>query len=155
MEFFPLGVWHYLVGGLLIGAGVAFIFLTTGLRAGASSFFTTTISWISRLAYFQREPMRGSRDWRLVFSIGLVVGAVLFTLTLNEGRSFVTEVQVWRLALGGFLVGLGTRVSRGCTSGHGICGLASGSPPSLAAVATFMGVAIVVAQLVRVAGVAP
>ncbi|MBO3803033.1 MAG: YeeE/YedE family protein, partial [Candidatus Brockarchaeota archaeon] len=62
---------------------------------------------------------------------------------------------IWRLALGGLLVGFGTRLSQGCTSGHGISGLASLSTTSLCAVIVFMGVAIVTANLVQILGVSP
>jgi uncharacterized membrane protein YedE/YeeE len=96
-----------------------------------------------------------SRGWRLVFSAGLLLGALLWTFAGEGGRSWSTEVPLWRLASGGFLVGLGTRLSRGCTSGHGICGLSAWSLPSLLSVVTFMGVAIVTAALTRALGLAP
>ena len=55
MNLFPNGWWPYLAGGLLVGAAVGAIFLLTGLRAGASSVFTTTLSWFTRWEYFQRD----------------------------------------------------------------------------------------------------
>ncbi len=64
-------------------------------------------------------------------------------------------MQLWRLALGGLLVGFGTRLSEGCTSGHGISGLASLSTTSLSAVIVFMGIAIVTANIVQLIGVLP
>lgn len=67
----------------------------------------------------------------------------------------MTSVQWWRLALGGFLVGFGTRLSKGCTSGHGISGLASLSATSLYAVMTFLAVGIITAILVQALGVIP
>lgn len=155
MEFFPNGVTSYLVGGLLIGAGVSAIHLTTGLVAGASSVFTTTWSWLSRRREFQRPEQRASRGWRLTFALALVLGAALFTFALGDGRAFHTEVSPWRLLVGGFLAGLGTRLSRGCTSGHGICGLSAGSLPSLLATGTFLVVAIATALALRAAGVTP
>jgi len=155
MQFFPTGIESFLVGGLLIGLGVGAIFLTTGIVAGASSFFTTTLSWFSRRASFQQPELVATRGWRLVFSLGLVLGAALFLVTVAGGETFHTGVPAWRLVAGGFLVGLGTRVSRGCTSGHGICGLASFSGASLAAVATFLGVAVATALLLRELGVTP
>ena len=155
MELFPNGVAPYLVGGLAIGVGVAFVFLTTGIVAGASGVFSSTLSWVSRAPCFRQPFHMGSRAWRAVFSLGLVGGAALWTLTANEGRAWTTDVQLWRLALAGVLIGFGTRLSRGCTSGHGICGVSSGSLPSLAAVVTFMGVAIATAAAVRAAGVVP
>jgi hypothetical protein len=153
MQMFPNGWWPYLVGGLLAGAGVGGVFLSTGLRAGASSVFTTTWSWVSGCAYFRQPQFREARVWRLVFSVGLVAGAAAFALA--GGRGFVTDVSPLRLLVGGAFVGFGTRLSRGCTSGHGICGISAGSKASILAVVVFMGVAIVVAHAMRAAGVAP
>lgn len=153
VNLFPLGVTQYLVGGLLVGLGVALIFVMTGIYAGASSFFSSTWSWFSRARYFHQAVYTNARVWRLVFTAGLIGGALVFTFF--SGSWFVTEVQWWRLLLGGFLVGVGTRMSRGCTSGHGICGLASWSFPSLVAVIVFMGIAIATAFAISSLGVLP
>ena len=153
MVLFPNGWWTYLAGGLLSGAGVGGIFLSTGLRAGASSVLTTTWSWVSGCAYFRRPEFREARVWRIVLSAGLVAGAAAFTLA--GGEEFVTRVPPWRLLAGGLFVGFGTRLSRGCTSGHGICGISAGSKASFLAVVVFMAVAILVAHAMRAAGVLP
>jgi len=153
MEWFPLGLDHYIIGGILVGFGVAVIYLTTGIVAGASSFFSSTWSWFSRVAYFNQPMYTNARVWRLVFTIGLIIGAAIFALASQD--LFVTQVQGWRLFVGGMLVGFGTRLSRGCTSGHGICGLASWSFPSVVAVLTFLAIAITTALLVQVLGVSP
>ncbi len=155
MELFPNGWWPYLAGGLLVGTGVGGIFLVTGLRAGASSVLTTTWSWLSRCDYFQRPVFRDARTWRLVFSLGLVAGAAAYAVLFGRDEDFLTEVAPWRLLVGGALVGFGTRLSRGCTSGHGICGISAGSRPSMLAVAVFMGVAVLTAQAVRAMGITP
>src|SRR3989344_4241217 len=154
LTLFPLGIWHYLVGGLIVGLGVAVIFLSTGIIAGASGVFTSTWSYLSGRKYFHQPEFVSGRVWRLIFSAGLIVGALLFTLLISKSQ-FVTQVQWWRLALGGLLIVFGTRLSRGCTSGHGICGLASFSLPSLLAVLTFMAVAIITAAVVSALGVFP
>ncbi len=145
---FPTGWTHYLAGGVLIGVGVAIVFVATGLRAGASAFFTTTISYITQRPAFQRAWMLRERTVRTVFAVGLIAGAALFTL-LVDGAWFTTEVPLWRLGLGGVFVGFGTRLSRGCTSGHGICGMSSCTRASLVAVPLFLGVAIATAFLLR------
>jgi uncharacterized membrane protein YedE/YeeE len=152
---FPLGIEPYLIGGILIGVGVSIIYIATGLHATQSSFFTTTLSWFSKKKHFQKEKNLQERSWRLFLAIGLVVGALIHTLTLSPSGFWITSLQVWRLALGGLLVGFGTRLSEGCTSGHGISGLASLSTTSLSAVIVFMGVGILTANIVRILGVLP
>jgi uncharacterized membrane protein YedE/YeeE len=151
----PLGIEPYLIGGIIIGIGVSFVYLTTGLHATQSSFFTTTLSWISKRIHFQKERNIKERTWRVVLATGLIIGALIHTLTLSPTGFWTTSVQLWRLVLGGLLVGFGTRLSGGCTSGHGISGLASKSKPSLYAVFVFMGVAIVTANLVQLLGISP
>jgi uncharacterized membrane protein YedE/YeeE len=152
---FPLGVEPYLVGGIIVGIGVALIYLMTGLHATQSSLLTTSLSWFSKRKHFQKEKNIEERNWRLTLAIGLVIGALIYTLTLSPTGFWSTSVQLWRLALGGLLVGFGTRLSSGCTSGHGISGLASLSITSLIAVIVFMGVAIVTANIVQLLGVSP
>ncbi|MEM2098814.1 MAG: YeeE/YedE thiosulfate transporter family protein [Candidatus Bathyarchaeia archaeon] len=152
---FPLGIEQYLIGGILVGAGVSLIYILTGLHATQSSFFTTTLSWFSKRKHFQKERNLQERTWRLYLAIGMVIGALLHTLTFSPTGFWTTSVQLWRLALGGLLVGFGTRLSEGCTSGHGISGLASLSTTSLSAVIVFMGVAIITANIVQLLGVSP
>ncbi|XVH31554.1 YeeE/YedE family protein [Haloferacaceae archaeon DSL9] len=151
---FPNGIGHYLVGGLLIGLGTAVIYLGTGIPAGASTFLESTLSYVSKLTHFQQPKFIASRDWRVVFTLGIVAGAATYALASGE-FGWTTEVQPSRLFLGGILIGVGTRLGKGCTSGHGVCGVGSASPTSIANVATFMLVAIGVAQLVMALGVAP
>jgi len=152
---FPLGIEPYLVGGIIVGIGVSLIYLITGLHATQSSFFTTTLSWFSKRKNFQKDSNIKERGWRLTLAIGLVIGALIYTLTLSPTGFWTTSVQIWRLILGGLLVGFGTRLSSGCTSGHGISGLASLSKTSLYSVIVFMGVAIITASIVQTLGVSP
>jgi len=152
---FPLGIEPYLVGGIIIGVGVGLIYLLTGLHATQSSFFTTTLSWFSKGKHFQKEANIKQRGWRVSLALGLIIGALLYTLTISPTGLWTTTVQLWRLALGGLLVGFGTRLSSGCTSGHGISGIASLSKTSVIAVIVFMGVAIITANIVQLLGVLP
>lgn len=145
---FPLGWVHYLSGGLLIGCGVALLFLLTGRIGGMSTVFSSTWSFVSRASYFQQERFTGGRVWRLVYAAGLIGGAALWWLSFGGGQCLSTGVPVWQLLVGGLLVGYGARLSNGCTSGHGICGLGSLQAPSLAAVLTFMATAFATAQAV-------
>ena len=137
---FPLGIYPYVIGGLIIGLGVAFVYILTGLHSTQSSFFSTTIYYFSRVPYF---------------AASVILGALIYTLTVSPDGFWTTSVQWWRLVLGGFLVGFGTRLSSGCTSGHGISGIASLSATSLYAVITFIAVGIVTAHAVQLLGVAP
>jgi uncharacterized membrane protein YedE/YeeE len=150
---FPLGIFLYITGGVLIGVGVSVIYISTGLHATQSSFFSTTFSYFSKRRYFQQKQYLDSRGWRTVFALGVILGAFIYTITLSPDGFFTTSVEWWRLALGGFLVGFGTRLSKGCTSGHGISGLASLSTASLYAVITFLGVGILTAIVLQILGV--
>lgn len=72
-ELFPNGVSHYAIGGLLVGLGTAVIYFGTGIAAGASTFLESTLSYGSSLSRFQQY--RPSRDWRVVFTLGIVAAA--------------------------------------------------------------------------------
>ncbi|MWV64511.1 YeeE/YedE family protein [Halorubrum sp. JWXQ-INN 858] len=151
---FPRGWEHYLLGGLLIGLGTVIVYVGTGIHAGASTFLESTLSYGSKLRRFQQPRFVASRDWRVVFTLGIVSGAAGYSLATGE-FGWTTAVQPWRLFLGGILIGVGTRLGKGCTSGHGVCGIGSGSRTSVLNVATFMLVAVGVAQLVMAMGVQP
>ncbi|SFC09488.1 hypothetical protein SAMN05444422_104236 [Halobiforma haloterrestris] len=171
---FPEGISRYAVGGLLVGLGAVVIYLGTGIPAGASTFLESTLSYVSDQPRFQRY--RGSRDWRVVFTLGIIAGAAAYAMSFQSGlvssglyepgttgqlreiggfTIWLTEVQPWRLFLGGVLVGIGTRIGKGCTSGHGVCGVGSASKTSIVGVVTFMLVAILTAQTVMALGVSP
>ncbi len=145
---FPFGWQHYLLGGALIGAGVALLFVCTGLVGGMSTVFSSTWSWVVQRPFFQQARFTDSRAWRLVYALGLVLGALLWWLGFSDGTPGSTDVPAWQLLVGGVLVGYGARLGNGCTSGHGICGLGSLQWPSLGAVLTFMGTAFLTANLV-------
>ena len=171
---FPEGISRYAVGGLLVGLGAVVIYLGTAIPAGASTFLESTLSYVSDQSRFQQY--RTSRDWRVVFTLGIVAGAAVYALTFQSGlvssglyepgttgelrevgglTIWLTEVQPWRLFLGGILVGIGTRIGKGCTSGHGVCGVGSASKTSIVGVMTFLAVAIGTAQIVMALGVSP
>ncbi len=145
---FPLGWEHYLVGGIFLGLGIALLFLTTGLIGGMSTVFSSTWSYFSQKPFFQQARLTSSRQWRLWYAAGLVIGALLFLYGIEGGRTFVTAISWWQLLIGGFLVGFGARLSNGCTSGHGICGMGSLQLPSILAVVTFLATAMITANIV-------
>ncbi len=150
---FPNGISSYMAGGLIIGLAVSLVYILTGTHATQSSLFTSTLSYFSKLPFFQRQVYLDTREWRLYFASGVIVGALLYTLTISPDGFWVTSLPIWKLALGGFFVGFGTRLSRGCTSGHGISGLASLSVTSLYAVITFIGVGVITVWVLGVLGI--
>lgn len=153
MQLFPNGWMHYLLGGLLIGSGVSLIYLFTGRVTGMSSVFSSTWSYVSGLPFFRQTRYLDTRGWRLVLALGVFLGAALWWWSLGPAGGITTQLSWERLLVGGVLVGYGTRMSDGCTSGHGICGLASLSRSSLLAVLTFLATAIATANLMAVIGV--
>ncbi|MFC7020625.1 MULTISPECIES: YeeE/YedE family protein [Haloarcula] len=153
-ELFPNGVVQYLVGGFFVGLGISVIYLGSGIIAGNSTFLETSLSYVSKLPRFNLPRFVQSRDWRVLFTVSIVLGAVGYK-ALFDPTVFVTEVQWWRLLGGGVLVGVGTRIGKGCTAGHGVCGVGSVSRTSIANVALFLGTAILVALGVAALGVTP
>ena len=151
---FPAGIGHYLAGGLLVGAGVSLLYVSTGLVGGVSTFYTATWSWLSRVPFFAQPRFLSTRGWRVAYMAGLAAGAALWFLTLGGGEAWRTSVPGWQLLAGGFIAGFGARLANGCTSGHGICGMASLQLPSLLAVLTFLATAIVTARAVAAWGLA-
>ena len=144
-EFFPHGFERYEVGGALIGLAVAFLYVTTGRLGGASTVFSASWSWFSRLPFFQQSSLRDSRNWRVLYALGMLLGGVLYVLAGLPVEG--SDIATWRLVLGGLLIGFGARLGGGCTSGHGICGMASLSGGSMLMVAVFLSTAIVTAML--------
>jgi uncharacterized protein len=125
-------------GGALIGLAVVLLMLLTGRIAGISGIFGTAL-----------RPGAPDKAWRLAFLAGLIGAPFLLTLA---GQSLPRPAMPASFAIilaGGLLVGFGTRLAQGCTSGHGLCGIGRLSPRSLAATATFMLTAILTVALVR------
>ena len=81
-SLFPFGWSHYLVGGLIIGLGVALLFVFTGLVGGMSSVYSSTWSYLVKRPFFQQAKFTQSRAWRLVYAAGLIVGALVWWLSL-------------------------------------------------------------------------
>jgi len=125
-----------LIGGAMIGAASALLLVTHGRIAG-----------ISGIAGGLLAPSTPDRAWRLAFLAGLVAaGAVAaFVAPAAIGASVRSPAVV---VVAGLLVGFGTRLGGGCTSGHGVCGLSRGSARSLVAVAVFMAAGAITASIV-------
>ena len=148
--WFPHGVAHYLIGGICIGIAVSFAFVMSGLVTGMSTVFSAAWSYVSHRSFFQQARFTSSRQWRVALAAGLVLGGSLFVVT--GGSALHTQVHWWQLAIGGFIAGFGARMSNGCTSGHGICGLASLQAPSFLAVVVFLLTAMISARIVAMIG---
>ena len=131
-----------LAGGLLIGLAATLLLWGNGRIAGISGILFGAL----RGAQSGEE---GERGWRWLFLIGVVAGAWLFHQLSGASVPAPPSVGTPLLLLGGLLVGLGTRLGSGCTSGHGVCGLARLSPRSLAATLMFIGVGMLTVWLLR------
>jgi uncharacterized membrane protein YedE/YeeE len=127
-----------LIGGVLIGAAAVLLLLLNGRIAGVSGILGGLI--------LDQTP--NGRPWRLAFLLGLLAGAALFRAV---GGALPVQLQGGPLLLlgAGLLVGFGTALGSGCTSGHGVCGLARRSPRSLAAMAIFMLCAMIIVYLIK------
>ena len=150
---FPLGLSQYVYGGVIIGLAVSFVYILTGIHATQSSFFTSTLSYFVDRPFFQRKTYLETREWRLYLAAGVIIGAAIYSLTISPDGFWVSSLPLWRLGIGGLLVGFGTRLSSGCTSGHGISGLASLSKTSLYAVIVFIIFGILTVNILEVFGI--
>ncbi|CCP16307.1 YeeE/YedE family protein [Stenotrophomonas maltophilia] len=138
--------WTAVAGGALIGAAAVLLLATLGRVAG-----------ISGIAAGSLRAAEGERGWRWAFLLGLLTaaGLVLWWQSLPEASPRVLlrdALPAWELVGAGLLVGFGTRLGSGCTSGHGVCGMARGSKRSLLAVLVFMACAMLTTFLIRHGG---
>lgn len=128
--------WQALLGGALIGFSALWLMFAAGRIAGISGIVGGLL-----------KPMEGDVAWRACFVLGLLLAPSLYT-ALGGTLSMSSPRSPALLVVAGLLVGYGTRLGSGCTSGHGVCGLSRLSPRSLAAVAVFMAVGFAVATLI-------
>ena len=134
-EFTP---WTALAGGALIGLAAVLLLGWNGRIAG--------ISGIAGRLWF---APRGDRAWRWLFLLGLMLGAGLWAWLSPTPMAPRQGFPVSLLLLAGLLVGYGTSMAGGCTSGHGVCGIARLSSRSLAATGVFMLMAVITTYVVR------
>jgi len=123
---------HALVGGSLIG-------LASLIAAGLSGKIPGISGVFGRLLV----PATPDKAWRIVFLAGLIGGAALSFALWESAALFRPIRPLGVIAVAGLLVGFGTRLGKGCTSGHGVCGVATGAKDSIAATMIFVGVAVV------------
>ena len=126
-----------LAGGAILGVAVTFLLLATGRIAGSSGILGGLL-----------PPTAGDSGWRLAVIIGLVISPLVYSL-FTALPAIQIDAGLPTLILAGLLVGVGTRYGAGCTSGHGVCGLARFSPRSLVATLSFMFTGFITVGLVR------
>ena len=128
LNFTPFSAFS---GGLLIGLAVILFFVSTGRLAGVSNIVNNTLT--------------NTQNWlsNFLFLIGLVLGPIVYAFILNKDITFSVTSSQPLIITGGILVGLGTKIGSGCTSGHGICGISRFSFRSILATLTFMIVAMI------------
>lgn len=144
LEHFPHAIpMHGLIGGLMIGLAAAILLLGAGRIAGISGLFAR-VSTLSR-----SDP-----PWILAFAfiLSMLFGALIISW-INQGIAATYPSSPMLLVIGGLLVGFGTRLGSGCTSGHGVCGLSRLSIRSLIATPLFIGAGIGTVTLMRLFGV--
>jgi hypothetical protein len=120
-----------LIGGLIIGVAVVLFFITTGRLAGISGIVSSTL---------EKNENKFSN---LLFIIGLVLGPLVIIFFSKNDLVFKMTSSIPLIIIGGLLVGLGTKIGRGCTSGHGICGISRLSLRSILATIIFMVFAMI------------
>ena len=132
--------WASLAGGVLIGTSAVMVMGLLGRIAGISGITAGALAGVGAA---------GDRGWRVAFVAGLVAAPLLVSAVAPSAvRQTVSGDLAW-MAAAGLLVGLGAALGSGCTSGHGVCGLARLSPRSLAAVATFMAAGVATVAVLR------
>ena len=138
-EFTP---WASLAGGALIGLSAVMAMVLFGRIAGITGIATQGLGL--GVSSDGRE-----RGWRIAFLVGLVAAPVAYALATGQAVQQTVPTDLLAMGAAGLLVGFGTALGSGCTSGHGVCGLARLSPRSLAAVATFMATAALTVFVLR------
>lgn len=127
-----------LIGGAMIGLGAAVMLLASGRIAGISGIVGGMLS-----------PQAGDFVWRLCFVAGLLGGAGLYAVAAPGRFAVELDASTVSVIAAGLLVGYGTRLGSGCTSGHGVCGIGRLSPRSYVATPLFMASAILTVWIVR------
>ena len=125
-------LWHALIGGILIGLASLLATALSGKIPGISGVFGRLL-----------VPATPDKRWRSLFLLGLIVGAALSFLLWDSAAIFRPMRPLAVVGVAGLIVGFGTRLGGGCTSGYGVCGVGTGAKASIAATLIFVVVAIV------------
>ena len=130
--------WAALAGGTLIGLAALLLLLCNGRIAGISGIMGGSL-----------QPARGDLLWRVLFFFGLLTGGLVTLWWSPAALAIRIDVSTPAVILAGLLVGLGTRIGSGCTSGHGVCGVGRLAPRSIVASAVFVSTAMLTVYVVR------
>ncbi|EGU47765.1 hypothetical protein VII00023_20267 [Vibrio ichthyoenteri ATCC 700023] len=123
--------WQSLLGGMLLGLSAVLLLLVNGKIAGISGIINGVVN-----------PDVRDRVWRVLFLAGMAVGGVSAVQWLGASVPTLENSNLWIYIVAGLLVGIGTSLGNGCTSGHGICGIGRLSKRSIVATVVFMSIAI-------------
>ncbi len=134
---------HALGGGLMIGLAAAVLLGLSGRIAGISSIMA------GMLANLFPERRLPEVSWRAMFLLGLILGGLLFATLFPQLVQQRLQVGWGGMIAAGLIVGYGTRMGSGCTSGHGVCGIARTSRRSIVATATFMAAGMITVFVIR------
>ena len=127
------------LGGLLIGLGVIIFFISTGRLAGVSGIAFNVIS-------------NNNRFTNILFLIGLIIGPIVYKFFISNNIPFLINNSYFIIIIGGLLVGLGTKIGSGCTSGHGVCGISRFSIRSILATILFIFSGIITVLIMQLSG---
>ena len=136
-EFTPFTPVSALIGGALLGFAAVCLMKFNGRIAG-----------ISGILYGIFSAASGDKIWRVLFIAGLVLGGTGYQLATNTPLITRESFPLWQLIAAGLLVGFGTRMGSGCTSGHGVCGIARLSTRSIASTLVFLATGALVATVI-------
>jgi len=152
--------WHWALGGSVIALVTVVLLAVTNIRLGISGSFENVCSFVVRVPYLMRPDVASSHRWRLPFLAGLVLGGFLaaastvgWSATWNLGlldRTFGLGIAgkiIWMFA-GGVLIGFGTRLANGCTSGHGIFGISNREASGLLSTIAFMATGLITTNVI-------
>lgn len=123
---------HALIGGILIGLASLIAAVLSGKVPGISGVFGRVM-----------VPATPDKAWRLIFLLGLIGGAAASFALWESAALFRPMRPLGVMAVAGLFVGFGTRLGKGCTSGHGVCGVATGAKDSIAATMVFVGAGMI------------
>ena len=129
-----------LIGGIVIGLAVVLFFYSTGRLAGVSGIANNALT------------KNTNRATNLLFLIGLISGPIFYQLFISSDVPYLINNNVLILIIGGLLVGIGTQIGMGCTSGHGVCGISRFSVRSIIATISFIFSGVIVVYLMNILG---